>query len=229
VLESLSLGTPFIAVCLNYRLNLFGFAASTELLDDQTGGSRKGCNFGLRDQQVGIQWVSRNISHFGGDPTKITLGGQSAGAASTHTHTLAAALKPKTPLFRRSIFQSGSLGCLGPAPLSEANTNWDRLCQHLGFEKEGPISRLESLRTLPTEELLRAQIDLGWMAFPVIVDGESFRAIDAICEMLLDLDGRPQSSDGQQSSGEPIEILLGDTDAEVSFQKSWRLQLVSNR
>ncbi|CZR63734.1 uncharacterized protein PAC_13631 [Phialocephala subalpina] len=216
VLESLELETPFIAVNLNYRLNLFGFAASSDLLDDQTGGQRKGCNFGLHDQQVGIEWVSRNISNFGGDPTKITLGGQSAGAASTHTHTLAAKQKPDTPLFRRSIFQSGSLGCIGPSPLSEANETWEKLCQHFAIEKDSQISRLERLRTLPTEELMRAQKELGWMAFPVIIDGASFKATDAGCEVLIDLDGGRASREVTKSSEAPIEILLGDTDAESS-------------
>lgn len=217
MLESLSLGAPFIAVNLNYRLNLFGFAASSELLDDQTSGQRKGCNFGLHDQQIGIQWVSRNISYFSGDPTKITLGGQSAGAASTHTHTLAAKQKPETPLFRRSIFQSGSLGCLGPSPLSEANERWEKICRHFGFEKDGPISRPERLRTLPTGELMRAQKELGWISFPVIIDSASFMATDAGCEVLIDLDSGRGSRKNAKSSREAIEVLLGDTDAEVKF------------
>ncbi|KUJ09746.1 putative carboxylesterase [Mollisia scopiformis] len=217
ILESLALGTPFIAVNLNYRLNLFGFAASSELLDDQTGGARKGCNFGLRDQQIGIQWISKNIGYFGGDSTKITLSGQSAGAASTHTHTLSAKQHPEAPLFRRSIFQSGSLGCLGPSPLSHANENWDTLCQHLGFEKDDRVSRLEKLRTLPPEELLRAQKELGWMAFQVIIDGASFTATDGECEVFIDLDGGRGAYDISKTSGEAIEILIGDTDVEASI------------
>ncbi|KAF8853850.1 alpha/beta-hydrolase [Acephala macrosclerotiorum] len=228
VLESLSLGAPFIAVNLNYRLNLFGFAASSELLDNQTGGQRKGCNFGLRDQQVGIQWVSQNISFFGGDPTKITLGGQSAGAASAHTHTLAAKQKPETPLFRRSIFQSGSLGCLGPSPLKEANEKWEKLCRHFGFEKDGPVSILERLRTLPTEELMRAQEELGWTSFPVIIDGASFTATDAECEVLIGLDSGRESSEGKGFSGEAIEILLGDTDAESSIFAAERINKLTS-
>ena len=217
VLESISLRTPFIAIDLNYRLNVFGFAASSELLDRQVGDQRQGCNFGLRDQHVGIRWVSKNISHFGGDPMKITIGGQSAGAASVHAQTLSAKLGPHgKALFRRSIMQSGALGSLGPSPLGDANRNWERLCKVFGFEADDPISRTERLRTLPPEELVRAQRELGWWAYNVTIDNKLVTSTDIGYDVLvnfgeegdLDVNSRTTSSDA-------IEVLIGDTETEV--------------
>jgi len=65
-----------IYVAINYRLNVFGFFAD--------GIHCKG-NLGLYDQYTAIQWIKHNISAFGGNPDKITLIGQSAGAMSIHT------------------------------------------------------------------------------------------------------------------------------------------------
>ncbi|KAJ5981160.1 alpha/beta-hydrolase [Penicillium canescens] len=65
--KSVALGTPMIAVTTNYRLNLFGFAASSEIIDAQPNGQLKGCNCGLRDQRVALRWVHRNIAAFGGE------------------------------------------------------------------------------------------------------------------------------------------------------------------
>lgn len=63
-----------------FRLPLAGFL-STE--DDVIPG-----NFGLKDQTLGLRWVQRNIANFGGDPRRVTLLGQGAGAASAHLQML---------------------------------------------------------------------------------------------------------------------------------------------
>ena len=68
-----------IVVSMGYRLGAFGFLAHPELTAESP---KTPTNFGLLDQQAAIKWVRRNISAFGGDPDRITLGGQSAGGAS---------------------------------------------------------------------------------------------------------------------------------------------------
>jgi para-nitrobenzyl esterase len=69
-----------IVVSLNYRLGALGFVVSTA--DGLYG------NNGLDDQKTAIQWVKNNIIHFGGDPNRITLFGESAGAMSIGLHML---------------------------------------------------------------------------------------------------------------------------------------------
>lgn len=71
-----------IAVAINYRLGPYGFCSHPDLADE------KGIcgNYGLFDQTAAIQWTIDNIKSFGGDPKKITLMGQSAGAMSVDIH-----------------------------------------------------------------------------------------------------------------------------------------------
>lgn len=71
--QSVKIGRPIMHVALNYRLGVFGFAQSDALRKE---GSE---NAGLRDQRLGLEWVHKNIAAFGGDPSKITIHGQSSG------------------------------------------------------------------------------------------------------------------------------------------------------
>ena len=69
-----------ILVAMNYRLHALGFMSF--------GNNLVSGNMGLKDQHLAIQWVRDNIRHFGGDPEKITLFGESAGAISVQAHVL---------------------------------------------------------------------------------------------------------------------------------------------
>jgi len=62
-------------------------------------------NMGFKDQSMALRWVSENIQHFGGDPSKITLFGESSGGVSVHLHMLSPMSRG---LFRRAISQSGT-------------------------------------------------------------------------------------------------------------------------
>ena len=82
---------------INYRLNFYGYSNSPAL-------SSKDTNAGLRDQRAAVEWVAANIAAFGGDPTHLILGGQSAGSASVAEYLYA---YPLLPLIRGAITMSG--------------------------------------------------------------------------------------------------------------------------
>ena len=80
VKQSVKIGKPIIGVSINYRLNLWGFLHSNEVVGEGI------TNLGLRDQRLALYWVQENIATFGGDPGKVTIFGESAGAASVGFH-----------------------------------------------------------------------------------------------------------------------------------------------
>ncbi|KAF4588858.1 hypothetical protein EYR40_010413 [Pleurotus pulmonarius] len=78
--RSIIRGAPIMVVIPNYRLNGFGFLSGREVKASGVG------NLGLHDQRWALQWVQDHISHFGGDPNKVTILGISAGAISVGMH-----------------------------------------------------------------------------------------------------------------------------------------------
>ncbi|KAJ4117505.1 hypothetical protein NW768_010868 [Fusarium equiseti] len=99
VTDSIRSGTPIIAVSLQYRLNIFalGFKSGPP-------------NLALRDQELALHWIQNHIAGFNGDPQKVTLAGESAGAVYTHAH-----LVTQAPA-NQFILSSGSLYLSPPQP-----------------------------------------------------------------------------------------------------------------
>ncbi|XP_076043514.1 juvenile hormone esterase-like [Oratosquilla oratoria] len=85
-----------ILVVIQYRLGIFGFLSTEDLVIPG--------NFGLKDQTLALRWVQQNIGHFGGDPNRVTIFGESAGGASVNFQMLIPEAKG---LFSRAIMQSG--------------------------------------------------------------------------------------------------------------------------
>ena len=73
----------FVAVEIQYRLGAFGFLASRDVK------ARGAPNAGLLDQRFALEWVQRHAAEFGGDPSRVTVAGESAGAASALYHATA--------------------------------------------------------------------------------------------------------------------------------------------
>lgn len=106
LLNGVVMGKPFVYVTVNYRVGGFGFLPGKEILADGAA------NLGLLDQRMGLQWVADNIAAFGGDPDKVTIWGESAGAISVFDQ-MALYDGDNTyngkPLFRGGIMNSGSV------------------------------------------------------------------------------------------------------------------------
>jgi para-nitrobenzyl esterase len=116
-----------IYVAINYRLGIFGFLAHPELTEES--GHNASGNWGFLDQIAALQWVSRNIAAFGGDPANVTLVGQSAGAMSINDLQASPLAKG---LFARVLGMSGSTlpgGAGISVPLAEAEADGVKL-QH---------------------------------------------------------------------------------------------------
>ncbi|XP_018536669.1 acetylcholinesterase [Lates calcarifer] len=87
-----------VVVSMNYRLGAFGFLS---LPDNKNVPG----NAGLKDQQLALKWVSKNIAAFGGDPSKVTIFGESAGSGSVGFHVLSPGSQN---YFQRAIMESGA-------------------------------------------------------------------------------------------------------------------------
>ena len=150
-----------VVVTINYRLGVFGFFSHPEL----TAGSPRHAsgNYGLLDQAAALAWVKRNIAAFGGNPNRITVGGESAGSLSV------SALMA-SPLSRGSI--AGAIGESGammlkltPRPLAEVETKGAAFARGIG------APTLAALLALPADKLLAAQGAAKDMPFDAVIDG----------------------------------------------------------
>ena len=92
-----------VVVTVNYRLGVFGFFTHPELSRESERYASG--NYAILDLISSLQWVRANIAAFGGDPDKVTIGGQSAGASNSHILTASPLAKG---LFRGVIAESGS-------------------------------------------------------------------------------------------------------------------------
>ena len=148
-----------IVVTINYRVSVFGFLALRELTKES--GNNSSGNYGLLDQVAALRWIRRNIAAFGGDPDRVTIMGQSAGAASVNYLTASPLAKG---LFVQTIAESGTNGVIGPGEnLKSAEENG------LRFEKAMRVSSLAELRAIPAAALIDSTTNR--FHFLPIVDG----------------------------------------------------------
>ncbi|RPD58750.1 carotenoid ester lipase precursor [Lentinus tigrinus ALCF2SS1-7] len=143
--RSIELDEPVIYVALNYRLHVFGFLGGQEIKDAGVG------NLGLQDQRAAMRWVNKFISSFGGDPSKVTIWGESAGSISTFLHLFANGGDAEG-LFRAGIMSSGSSVPTGD--ITEVQGTYDFVVDEVGCS--GANDTLACLRTVSTDSLLAA-------------------------------------------------------------------------
>jgi para-nitrobenzyl esterase len=134
-----------LVVTVNYRLGVLGYLAHPALTKADAA-----LNFGLQDQQAAMRWVQRNIAGLGGDPRRVTLFGQSAGAASVCLNLTSPSA---AGLFHRAILQSG--GCDSDwvaMPLAKGYATGEDLARQMGCADEADV--MACLRRKPVGDLL---------------------------------------------------------------------------
>ena len=138
-----------VLVSIQYRLGALGFM-SHPALSREAGGTPG--NFGILDQQLALRWIQRNIARFGGDPARVTIAGESAGAQDVGLHMLSPGSRG---LFAGAIAESGTAG-FGVPPRSLAQS--ERLGTMIAAQAGLPAGAgADRLRALPVEAIVAAQ------------------------------------------------------------------------
>jgi para-nitrobenzyl esterase len=161
-------GVVFVSAA--YRLGPFGFLAHPEL--DRESGQGSGA-YGLQDLIAALAWVKQNIGQFGGDPTRVTIFGESAGG-------MAVSLLVGSPLarglFHRAISESGGEGFMPIGreeqhplrPLQLAEARGQEFLKNLG------AANIAAARLIPTDAILKASSS-GSPSFGAVLDGDVLR------------------------------------------------------
>ncbi|KAH9060191.1 carotenoid ester lipase precursor [Lactarius vividus] len=164
--RSIALGEPVIYVSMNYRVSAFGFLASQEVKDAKVG------NLGLWDRErlgkrLALRWVQKYIHAFGGDPSKVTISGESAGSISISLQMLVNGGNTEG-LFHAAFMQSGAPMSIGD--ITHGQQYYDFLLERTGCT--GSSDTLACLRVAPYEELKAAMNStpsvLSYQSFVVV-------------------------------------------------------------
>ncbi|KAF8928902.1 hypothetical protein BGZ47_001371 [Haplosporangium gracile] len=186
VLASIELDKPMIVVAINYRLHCMGFLSSKELILDAQEHAKaipedqkkwydlSVGNWGLLDQVLGLQWIQDHIQAFSGNPKRVTVMGQSAGASSISYLQL---IPECRGLFHRSILVSGTATTMvAQYPEQEGQRIFDRLCSNFDVPSELPsLKKVARLREVPAEAISDAINKATDIMFRPCVDGVVFK------------------------------------------------------
>ncbi len=134
-----------IVVTFNYRVGLLGFLDLTGLGQNIPGEAA--ANYGLMDQIAALKWVQANIARFGGDPSNVTIFGESAGAMSVNDLMTSPAARG---LFAKAISESG-LGLIATRTRAKARDITSAFAAKHGA---GGATALETLRALPARDIV---------------------------------------------------------------------------
>lgn len=150
-----------IIITANYRLGPYGFMCTSEIQ-----------NQGIKDMKTTLRWVKRNVKAFGGNPDKVTIGGESWGASAVDF------LLYEVADFHQAIMQSGSRFSFGVSTRID-NEIPIKLASRLGYNTTHHRDAITFLNTADSIGLMRASRDLG-MVFGVCEKPGDFRHLNKI-------------------------------------------------
>jgi len=187
--------TGIVTLTVNYRLGVFGFLSHPELTKESAHHASG--NYGLLDQQAALQWVKDNIAAFGGDPSRVTIAGESAGSISVSAHMASPLSKS---LIAGAIGESGAMinPTLAPVTLKKGEENG------VAFAGSVKAKSLADLRAMPAAVLLEAASKPGAFSTAATVDGYFLPELPATI-----------FAKGQQAN---VPLLAGWNSAEVPYQ-----------
>ncbi|HEX6626610.1 MAG TPA: carboxylesterase family protein [Gemmatimonadaceae bacterium] len=167
-----------VVVTVNYRLGAFGFLAHPALAAESPHHSAG--NYGLLDQIEALKWVKRNIARFGGDPSRVTIFGESAGGMSVGSLIASPLAKG---LFQRAILESGTgVSGIGMQSSDTARAIALRFADSVKVSGTG-AEAARQLRALDATMLLNASLHIGPQYspqfFPVIEGWVLPHAVDS--------------------------------------------------
>ncbi|KAJ8974539.1 hypothetical protein NQ317_009106 [Molorchus minor] len=154
-----------VVVHFGYRLSSFGFL-STE--DMESPG-----NYGLKDQHLALRWTKDNVRHFGGDPNKITIFGESAGSVSVQYQLMYPA---NQGLFQGAISESGSALCIWAYQRQPKKIAFD-LGRSAGLRTNDTRELINYLRNITTEKLKSATMKASIKNSLGIINGIPFAPV----------------------------------------------------
>ncbi|VDM07242.1 unnamed protein product [Wuchereria bancrofti] len=171
--KAMAVTSNVVVVNINYRLGPFGYLYLDH--DDVPG------NMGMLDQQLAFRWIHDNIISFGGNPSRVTLFGESAGAASIVAHLIAPGSRG---LFKRGILQSGSLDNKWSLDSPQrAMQKSLALARHHGCQMKKITDTIKCLKSMPAAKLIDGMWnDLEFLEFPFAIvskDRNFFKEYDA--------------------------------------------------
>jgi para-nitrobenzyl esterase len=192
-----------VLVAIQYRLDVFGFLSLPALTSE--AATHSSGNYALLDQLAALTWVHKNIAAFGGDPSHVTIFGQSAGAQDVGLLVLS----PQSQgLFRGAIEESGTAGFgLPPRTLQQNET------LGAGFLKLTGAHNLADLRAIPPGKLLAASLKLDSPQ----LDDDSFIWLQSIVDgwVLPDTPEHVLAAGKQQ----PVQLVIGNNAKEFPIYR----------
>ncbi|QJD82683.1 carboxylesterase/lipase family protein [Cohnella herbarum] len=198
--EELSKDGNLVTVGVNYRLGAFGFLHFPGVSDGKMG---------ISDILEALKWVQDHIAHFGGDPDRVTVMGQSAGA---HAIMCLLAMGEARGLFQRAILQSAPAS-LAPLSVAKATENGSRLLEILNVNQSNPQEIIAQLNTLSPTRIIQATVKLaqeierfGQINLPFMPVIDSLSTVDRFIEM---------SAIGAGEAG--IDLILGTNREEANI------------
>jgi para-nitrobenzyl esterase len=198
-------GTAFarrgvVLITINYRLGPLGYLAHADLTAESP--QRSSGNYGVLDQIAALRWVQKNVAAFGGDPSRVTVFGESAGSWSVNVLVASPLAKG---LFHRAIGQSG--GTFGPMThLKEDRKNLQSAEKNgAAFAKAAGADSIKALRAVPAEKI----IDL----FNNDVEGKKFRTAPTVDGWVLPDEVRNIFAAGKHND---VPVIVGSNADEMT-------------